>query len=100
MKIFSKTATFIIRIMIRKQGEKTQYINIFESTVDEVMNLLKGIIRNQHLSIFEEGRITSVQLRESRDGKNGVSTSFHFKGMSAKDTHDLFMKELTKQTKP
>ena len=57
----------------------------------ELKEKLKEIIK-PHTNPFEEGRRTSVDLREYYGAKNRKGESFSFKGLSTIDTYNLILK--------
>lgn len=95
MKLFiRKDPEYIIRLQIIKQGAQTEYINLVDTTIEDVKEWLKTLINAQNLSIFEEGRKTMINIRESVGGENGRSTSLSFRGLNPKQTFDLIIKNL------
>ena len=94
MKIYNPTPDKLVRINIKKQGEKTHFITLCETTPKEVMDFVKGIIMDQRLSPFEKGKVTNIEIREAIGGKNGKSISISFKGLSPAETKFLIQTKL------
>lgn len=95
MKLFIPEKNYVIRLQILKQGEQAEYINLSETTMDEVEEFLRVVITdNVEISPFQNGRVTAINIRESLGGKNGVSRTISFKGLNPKETHDLIIKNL------
>lgn len=84
----------LMRINIKKQGYKTEHIAVEQTTQQELIAWLKDLIAKQGLSIFETGKITTVEVRESIAGKNGKSESFHFKGLDPSTVATLILRQL------
>lgn len=98
MKLFvPQPATLITRIQITRQGEKAYYINLCETTKDEVATFVKKTISTLNLSIFETGRSTCIVIREYQPEPIRSSISISFKGLSPKETHDLIIKTIKEQ---
>lgn len=83
----------IIRLQISKAGENAEYLTLSETTAEETIVFLKDLISKQNISIFEEGRVTSIVVREAEGGKNGKSKTVSFKGLTP-----LQVKELIEDT--
>jgi len=94
MKLFNPSPTYIIRLQIVKQGEQTEYINLEETTIEEVKVFLEEILKRETFSPFETGRVTSINIREALGGKNGKATSISFRGFSPQYIHDLIIKNI------
>ncbi len=84
----------IIRVNVKKQGEKTKHINLSETTSEEVLGYIRKAIFSKNLSPFQKGFSTSVEVREALGGENLKSQSISFKGMSVQDTYDLIKAKL------
>lgn len=87
-------APTIMRVNIKKQGNQTQHVAIEDATLYEAMCWLRALIRKQDLDILATGRITTVEVRESIEGKNGKAESFSFKGLDPLEVKELILKEL------
>ncbi len=94
MKIYKHEPQIIIRVMIAKHGEETQYLSLCETTRTEVEQLFQKIVKQQNLDPFTKGRVTSINIREAIGAKNGKSKSLSFRGLNPKEVIDLFLKEI------
>ncbi len=74
MKIL-KTPIDVVRVEIKKQGEKPQYITLYECSMDEVVSYIQEKLMDFSVP-YPDFRKTSITVREARGGKNGKSTSF------------------------
>ena len=87
----------IIRIMIQKQGQASLYLNLEETTVDEVINFITQLMGKQHISPLTTGKVTSIIIREYKDRKNGKSKSISVRGIEPKRVLDIITKSITKK---
>ena len=94
MKIYNYEPPYLIRLQIIKQGEMTEYITLDDATMQGVQEFCTKLIEAQNLSPFQTGKVTAINIREATGGKNGLSRTISFKGLSAKETHDLIIKNL------
>lgn len=85
---------YLLRINIKKLGEKTEIITLCETTQKECYDFIKGIIEKQNISPFVKGRVTNVEIREAKGAENGKSISLSFKGLEPKEVYNLILKEL------
>jgi len=82
----------VIRLMITKQGHKTEYLTLSECTQDEVIDWLKGIF--SFVSPFETGRSINIQAREAVGSTNGKSKSITFKGVDPQKAVEIIMNHI------
>jgi hypothetical protein len=74
MKLYNSKPEFIIRLSITQQGYKVaKYINLHETTANNVRAMIVDIIHAQNLSPFPSGRRTRIDIREAIGAKNGKS---------------------------
>lgn len=98
MKIYKPSEPpYLMRINIKKQGEQTEFITLIETTQDEALVFIKEIIEKERVSPFVKGKVTNVEIRESKGSINGKSISISFKGISPKKVYDLIINEINKQ---
>ena len=71
---------YLMRINIKKQGVKTEHLTFCETTQQECADFIKKMIEKQNISPFQDGRVTNIEIRESKDGENGKSISMCLKG--------------------
>ena len=95
MKIYKRKPLYLIRANIRKQGEKTQIITFCETTMPELKEKLKEIVK-PHINPFEEGKRTSVDIREAEGGNNGRSETISFKGLNVEETAKIILEYFNK----
>jgi hypothetical protein len=84
----------IMRMNIKKQGFETEHLAFEETTSVELLDWSKAIIEKQKLSIFETGKKTTVEVRESIKGQNGKTISFSFKGLSPQEVKQLILEKI------
>ena len=89
MKIFEDKPAELIRLMISRQGDCTQYITLCECTMDDVLIMVNYLISMQTISPFTSSKKVSVVVREALGGKNGISKSISFRGMSTNEVYKL-----------
>jgi hypothetical protein len=95
MKIYiSPDPPFLIRINIKKQGEKTEHLTLCETTQKEVFQFIKHIIEKQNISPFQKGRLTTIEIREALGSVNLKSISLSFKGINCTNTKNLILKAI------
>tara|TARA_R110000868_G_scaffold84286_1_gene237667 strand:- start:3020 stop:3310 length:291 start_codon:yes stop_codon:yes gene_type:complete len=95
MKIYKYQPPNLMRINIKKQGANTEHIAIEDAQQIQLINWIKNLIEKQGLSVFEIGKRTVVEVRESIKGENGVAISFSFKGLEPKQVAELIIKNLS-----
>ena len=95
MKLEKPAPPNAIRLQIVKQGEKTEYLSLYECTADEVESHIKDIVKDK-VSLFPQGKTTTVNIREAKEGKNGKGQSFKFYGLAPKEVIVLLIKSLEK----
>lgn len=95
MKIYiPPTAPDLVRVNIRKQGEKTEHITLQDTTPQAFLAWATIFINNEKLSIFEGGYKTTIEARESNAGENGKAISISFRGLSPAQTKEVILKNL------
>lgn len=95
MKVYAPSEPpYLMRINIKKQGEKTEFITLCETTQEEALNFVKDIIEKQSISPFVKGKVTNVEIREAKGSENGKSVSLSFKGLDPKKVHSLILKQI------
>lgn len=95
MKIYTPPEPpYLMRINIKKGGEKTEFITLCETTQEEALAFIKGVIEKQNISPFAKGKVTNVEIREAKGTTNGKSISLSFKGLNPKKVHSLILKHL------
>jgi len=95
MKILTKATSTIIRIVITCNGYKdAQYINLHETTMEDVLAMIKQAIIKKNLSPFPSGRRTRIDVRESLGTENRRSRSISFFGLSTEETKQLIIDEV------
>ena len=85
-----------MRVNIRKAGHKDRHVTIQDATQDNLLEWVKELISKQGLSIFEKGPVTTVEVRESIEGKNGRAKSFSFKGLDPAQVLTLITENIEK----
>jgi hypothetical protein len=86
----------VLRVCIKKQGHKAQYLTICDCTQRELYNHVKNLIEAQKLSVFQTRRQTNVQIREAIGANNGKAISLTFKGLDPDKVSELIVESLTK----
>jgi hypothetical protein len=94
MRLYKQLPDAVLRIMITQQGHKSEYLTVCDTFQDECIEELKKIIDSQNLSIFAEGKKTTVQVREAVGAKNGKCKSFAFKGLTPNKVYSLLISEI------
>jgi hypothetical protein len=84
----------LMRINIKKLGEKSEFITLCETTQKECYDFIKGIIEKQNISPFVKGRVTNVEIREAKGAENGKSISLSFRGIEPKEVYKLILSEI------
>lgn len=96
MKLYTKTPDVILRIKITKLKEQTKYLTVCNCTQNEAIEELKNLISLQPLNIFESHK-TTIEVREAIGGKNGLTKSFSFHGLSVENTYKVIIDYLNKK---
>ena len=91
MKLYEFKTPFLIRVNIRKQGEKTEHLTFCETTTEDLIEKLKQIIEPYLTNPFVGGKKTAVDLRESEASKNGKSKSFSFIGLNCSEVKKIIL---------
>jgi CO dehydrogenase/acetyl-CoA synthase epsilon subunit len=94
MRLYKQLPDAVLRIMITQQGHKSEYMTVCDATQDECIEELKKIVEKQNLSIFAEGKKTTIQVREAIGAKNGKCKSFAFKGLTPNEVYSILIKEI------
>jgi len=87
----------LVRITIKKQGVKNEYITVCQTTQAKVYDFVKKLIEKENLSPFSKGCTTNIQLREAVGAKNGKAISLSFKGLDPSHVHSLILKNILNQ---
>jgi hypothetical protein len=97
MRIFKpKPPEPLVRLCITKTGEDAEYLTLCETTKEEVKTFIEDLIRRQNLSIFEKGKVTSVNIRNALGKANLDGTTVSFRGLTPKEVKALVEKSLSK----
>jgi hypothetical protein len=96
MKIYTPIPIHLVRVTISKLNEETFYINLCETTQERAMEVIKGIIDDEKISVFQDGHRTRIDFRNCIGAKNGKSKAISFRGLSPKDTYNLIVNKLPK----
>lgn len=100
MKLYNREPLYLIRLQITQQKQKTEYVNLSDTTLDEVKEWIISLIEAQHISPFEKNK-TSVNIREAVGGKNGKGFNISFRGLTPEETKKLIIDSLqSKQVTP
>jgi len=83
----------VIRLMITKQGFKTEYLTLCECTQNETIEWIKQIF--SFVSPFATGKSVNIQVREAIGAENGKSKSVTFKGMDPDQVMKVIIDKLT-----
>lgn len=100
MKIYKPAEPpYLMRVNIKKQGEQTKFITLCDTTQEEAFNFIKSVIEKQSISPFIKGKVTNVEIRESKGSENGKSISLSFKGLEPKEVYSLILKGIENANK-
>ena len=95
MKLYEQAEPpLLMRVNIKKSGEKTEYITLSDTTQKDVMDFIKGVIEEQKISPFVKGKVTNIEVREYRNGVNGKCISVSFKCIEPKEVQRLIIEKL------
>lgn len=97
MKIYMPEPVDLIRLQIVQQNAETQYLTLYETTRQEVEDMIQEVLKEQNLSPLVKGRRTSIQIREAKGGKNGKSKSVSFFGIDPSKMYQLIKKHVNKK---
>jgi len=92
MKIHEPIPENVIRLMITKSGEKTEYLTLSDCTQTEAINWLKELFGN--LSPFVVHKRTTIQVREAIGGANGKCRSIAFFGLNPDQVKHYIIEDL------
>lgn len=95
MKIYKPEQPYLIRVNMRKAGEKTEHLTFKDTTPIELMNALKEAFKNE-IDVFATGHKMAIDLRESDKSVNGKSISFSFKGLNPKRCKEIILNKFDK----
>jgi len=98
MKIFKQQPIDLIRVRIYKDNEHVKYLNLCDTTADEVLEMCKQVILKQNLSPFATGKRTSIEVREAKGAKNGKAQSIPFKGLEVDETYELILNAIEQES--
>jgi hypothetical protein len=89
----------IVRVIIVKDGgyDNAEYINLCDTTKEEVGEVFRKILSEQKVSPFIKGKKTSITIREYKDKKNGKGFSISLYGITPLEAKNLFLNYLTNQ---
>lgn len=85
----------VIRIVIKQQGNKPEYMTLHHCTKEEAHDKVKEWIQGTGLGPFQEGKSINIQFREAEGSENGKSISLTFKGMTPQELKQLIIDKLT-----
>ena len=85
----------VLRVSIRRQGEKTLHFTFCDADPEQCRETLQKVIQDAAPDIFSAGRVTAVEVREYKDGKNGRTISFSFRGLNVADTYATIKKHFS-----
>lgn len=96
MKIYKEPqAPYLMRINIKRQGEKTEHLTICEANQQECFDFIKTEIEKQNISIFQTGKLTNIEIREGSGSENGKAISLSFKGLSPMEVKTIILNSLS-----
>ena len=97
MKFHKHKPEYIIRVIIRRQGEANQYISLCDTTPEEVEAEFKAILKPYLTdNPFASGKKTSIEIREAIGAKNMKSRSFSFHGLTVTEVHKILIDKIQK----
>src|SRR5690554_1476594 len=95
MKIYRYETPKIIRVRITKQKHGSCYINLVDTTVEEVIEFISKLVKdNVEVSPFDTGYKTRAEVREYINKKNGNPKSISFRGITPEELEQLIIKHL------
>ena len=94
MKIYKYEPKDLIRLMITSQLEKTEYLNLCETTISEVKELCEKAIAEKMISPFTSGKKTSINIREAIGAKNGKGLNISFRGLTPTETLEIILNKI------
>lgn len=94
MKLYVHTPIKFVRVVIGRQGEKSFYFTLIETTKEAAKKELMKIAQKTGSVFAENNRRTRVDIRDAEGGKNGSSVSFSFYGQSPEEFYNSVMKHL------
>lgn len=98
MRIYQPEPDDIIKVIIYKVGEGRQYLNLYDTTLEEVEAFIKKVIQDKNLSVFEGGKKTQIQIRPYKGGQYLIGAkSVSFRGMSALETYNAIVEAIQKK---
>ena len=96
MKLYKKNPKQLIRVKITRKGDDPHYITLDETTQMEAYVFCFELVEQLTVPATYNGPVTSVQFREALGGQNLKAISFSFKGLSPRDTYNLFVEAINK----
>lgn len=84
MKLYEPKPQRIIRVTISRKDEPSEYLNFVETDHKTVIDELDKFICSFNFSAENKDDRTRLDIRECLGGKNGVSKTVSFVGMSPK----------------
>ena len=95
MRLYQRKAEDIIRIRITQLGLPTEYFTVWECTMEEAHIHFQKVLANPKLPMQKSDKVvTSVQIRDSNDGKLGKAKTVSFKGLTPKQTKEILIESL------
>lgn len=89
MKIYQTTRK--IRIYITKKGEDPKFLTLEDATAQQVEDMCKELILKQKLSLFEDGFMTGINIKEFLGASRKASKRVSFRGLSVKKVYDIIV---------
>jgi len=90
MKILKPEPIEVIRLAIKKNGYDTEYLNLIETSHDEVIRFMENLFQ-KFTSPLLKGYKTSVETRKSVCNRNGKSISLSFRGPNPAETKNMII---------
>lgn len=94
MKIFVHEPKNLIRLMITRKNDLTEYLSIVDATQQEVITFLERLLSEQKVQPTSTKYMTQIVVREAVGGKNGKSKTVSLFGMSPTDVSKLIIESL------
>jgi hypothetical protein len=93
MEIYQRSPVNIVKITIAKRGLPSEHFTVWKCTMEEAYAHFQKVISREKLSDADK-LVTSIQVRETVDGKNGRALSLSCKGLTPKQTKDILIKSI------
>ena len=98
MELYTPTLTpNIIRVKIRRHGEKSVYFSVYKTTLEDAVSFFKKVIENQKLTLspFEKSlKKTGIDLREATGRAQGKCKTISFIGLTVDETEKILLNSL------